>query len=185
MLFIEEMHRLAISGTTNGYKILSTVDKVNERHTELEEYGKYRVMSLCSIDLYVKIRKQEQRVRKCLNDALSASKTSIAPVNEFIQASKSLCKGYDVVMQEAKKNGLKKLDVDFYSLVDSRGREIYVVPNEDLKALLKHELESDNLCIYSMQELSHFLSDDNIAYQLKSKYNATLSGVKPVETNSQ
>ena len=87
-------------------------------------------------------------------------------------------------MIEAKKNGLTKIDIDFFCLNTSDGREIYVVPNEDLKALLKHELESDNLCIYSMQELSLLISDDKIAYELKKNFNAQLTGVKSVETNT-
>jgi hypothetical protein len=183
MLYIDDTHRLAISGTTNGYKILSAFDKVNVRHRELEEYGVYRVMSCCSLELYRKIRTQEDLVRKRLNIALSTEKGTKA-VDEFCASADSLCRGYDLVMIEAKKNGLTKIDIDFFCLNTSDGREIYVVPNEDLKALLKHELESDNLCIYSMQELSLLISDDKIAYELKKNFNAQLTGVKSVETNT-
>lgn len=98
-------------------------------------------------------------------------------VQEFVKSAMSLCKGYELVIKTAKERGLHKLDVDFFNLECSNGKEIYVVPTEDMKAVLRMELDNDNLCIYSMSELSLLLSDDKIAYELKTKFNAQLTGV--------
>ena len=87
----------------------------------------------------------------------------------------SLIKGYELVIKTAKKNGLSKLDLDAFNFTRSDGKEFYVVPNEDMKKILKMELKKDNLCIYSMEELAILISDDNIAYEFKSRFDAQVT----------
>lgn len=178
MLELDDLHSLSISGTPNGTKILKARRTVNESHRELLYYGKFRVMACLPIDLYTKVRKQEDIVRKKYHKALNASKKDVGIVQEFVKSAMSLVKGYELVIKTAKDRGLEKLDVDFFNIEISDGREIFVVPNEDMKDLLRTEKGTDNLCIYSMPELCFMLSDDKIAYELKTNFNATLTGVK-------
>jgi len=177
VLELDSLHRLSISGTPNGIKIIKAMDMINESHKELLYYGKFRVMSCLSIDLYSKVRKQETIVRGRFLKALSASKRDTTTVQEFVKSAMSLIKGYELVIKTAKDKGLERLDVDFFNIEISDGREIMIVPNEDMKEILRQEKGSDNLCIYSMQELCLLLSDDKIAYDLKTNFNATLTGV--------
>ena len=177
MLNLSDFHRMALAGKTNGIQIVKAVDMVNTAHQALLDYGKYRVMACLPIDLYTKVRKQELLVRERLNTALSAGDKDTKPVKEFVKSAMSLCKGYELVIKTAKDRGLHKLDIDFFCLECSDGREIYVVPTEDMKDKLRMELHSDSLCIYSMSELSLLLSNDKIAYELKKQFNAQLTGV--------
>tara|TARA_R100001463_G_C3526246_1_gene221235 strand:+ start:90 stop:650 length:561 start_codon:yes stop_codon:yes gene_type:complete len=180
LLELDDFHRLALTGKTNGVQITKAVDMTNTAHQELLEYGKYRIMSCLPIDLYTKVRKQEALVYARYHKALGAGDKDTKTVKEFVKSAMSLCKGYEVVVKTAKDRGLHKLDLDFFNLESSDGKEIYVVPTEDMKAILRMELDNDNLCIYSMSELS-LLLDDKIAYELKTKFNATLTGVNSVD----
>jgi len=177
LLELDDFHRLALAGKSNGVKIVKAVDMANTAHQELLEYGKYRIMSCLPIDLYTKVRKQEGIVHTRFHKALRAGDKDMKTVQEFVKSAMSLLKGYELVIKTAKERGLHKLDVDFFNLESSNGKEIYVVPTEDMKAILRMELDNDNLCIYSMSELSLLLSDDKIAYELKRKFNAQLTGV--------
>jgi len=175
MLHIETFHRMALSGTTNGSRILHATDRVNQAHSHLAAYGLYRVMSVCGVDLYIKVRKQEDLVRKRLNNALSATKTDPKKIEMFTKSCHSLIKGYELVLETAKKKGLSKLDLDFYNVEDSNGRVIYVVPNEDMKKILYLEMQTTNLCVYTMPEMVELINTDDLTYTLKSKYDATLT----------
>lgn len=176
MLELDSLIRLEINKTTNGKKITKAVDMVNTAHQELLNYGKFRIMSAIPYELYGKVRKQEALVHDSFNKALNATKTDIVTVQSFVKSCMSLITGYKKVIQTARDRGLSKLDIDFFCLECSDGREIYVTPTEDMKAVLRGELNSDNLCIYSMDELAILLSDDKIAYELKTKFDATLTG---------
>ena len=61
LLELDDFHRLALAGKTNGVQIVKAVDMTNTAHQELLEYGKYRIMSCLPIDLYTKVRKQGDR----------------------------------------------------------------------------------------------------------------------------
>jgi len=175
MLHLDHLHRASLAGTSNGYKILKAVDMVNTKHQDLLEYGKFRIMSMISVDLYVNVRKQEEIVFKRFNEALQAHDKQVGIVKKFIESAMSLIKGYELVIKGAKANGLSKLDSDWFNFERSDGKEFYVVPNEDMKKILKMELKKDNLCIYSMEELAILISDDNIAYEFKSRFDAQVT----------
>lgn len=180
MLELDNLHRLSLKGTTNGYQIIKAVDLTLLAHQQLLEYGKYRVMSCIPVSLYKKVRTQEDLVDKRFNQALAATKKDLKIVAAFVKSCLSLIKGYELVIKTAKAKGLTALDIDFFNFQCSDGREIYVVPHADMKALLRKEIKSDNLCIYTMQELGHLLSDDKIAYELKTRFDAQLTGAKSV-----
>tara|TARA_R100000742_G_C4259034_1_gene76879 strand:+ start:317 stop:877 length:561 start_codon:yes stop_codon:yes gene_type:complete len=181
MLDLPDLHRLGLKGTTNGYKILKAVDLVNTAHQGVLDYGKYRVMSCIPIELYTKVRTQESLVRDRFEQAIKVSKKDARPIELFVKSCLSLVKGYTLVIETAQKRGLSELDLDFYCFETSTGKEIYVVPNEDMKAILHKELNNDNLCIYSMPELCLLISNDEVAYEMKKKFQATLTGVKPLD----
>ena len=182
MLELDNLHRMSLKGTTNGYKIIKAVDLTLLAHAQLLDYGKYRVMSCIPVSLYKKVRTQEDLVHKKFNRALSASKKDLKSVEAFVKSCLSLIKGYELVIATAKSRGLTALDIDFFNFQCSDCREIYVVPTPDMKSLLRKEIKSDNLCIYTMQELGHLLSNDKIAYQFKTRFDAQLTGAKAVDT---
>ena len=177
-LHLDNLHKQALHGTTNGYKILKTVDSVNTAWRELNYYGKYRVMARIELQMYKDVRVQEEIVRKKFNQALSASDKMVAVVQSFVKSSISLIKGYELCIQAAKKQGLDKIDVDAWHCESSTGVKYYVVPDEDVKTILRADIMAQGIepmpCIYSMPELCVLMSGDQIAYEFKTKFDAEM-----------
>ena len=104
LLELDDFHRLALAGKTNGVQIVKAVDMTNTAHQELLEYGKYRIMSCLPIDLYTKVRKQEGgSYTPAITKHYERGDKDMKTVQEFVKSAMSLCKGYELVIRPLKK----------------------------------------------------------------------------------
>ena len=58
-LYLSEQQRATLERTNMGKEVLQKVQKTEEKYMELLRYGKTRVLSCIPLDLYTKIKKQE------------------------------------------------------------------------------------------------------------------------------
>ena len=180
VLYLNELLRVSLAGTPRGCKILKAVDCVSAGEHQLFRYGKYRVMACRSVDMYAKVRKQERIVNQKMTGAIEAGDKDVKKVEAFVTSCLSLVKGYTQVIEIAQTKGLEVMPIDYFN-IEYNGKELYVCQDEDMKALLRKELKSDKLLLYSMEELSVLLTHDTFINDLKTTFQATLEGTECVK----
>ena len=172
-LYISEIDRTTLESTNMGKEVLQQLSKTEDKYMELLKYGRTRVLSVIKIDLYTKIRKQEDVTCKNLNEYLIRPK-QVQHKDALMASLKALHKGYDIVIAQALESGLEHIDVDFFNVTKPNGDEIMVVPERNTKAIMQLEHQGKPILIYTMQEFCTLISNDKIQYQMKKKFQATI-----------
>jgi len=176
-LYLSEQQRATLESTSMGKEVLQQLQKTEEKYLELLKYGKTRVLSCIPLDLYTKIKKQEGVT--CGNLGHFVAKPKHIPTKETLMKSlQSLYKGYSIVIDTAKASGLEKIDIDFFNITKSNGDEIFVVPDRNTKAIIEEQHQDKPILVYTMQELCHLISGDEMQYELKKKFQATVEQPK-------
>lgn len=176
-LYLSEQQRATLERTNMGKEVLQKVQKTEEKYMELLRYGKTRVLSCIPLDLYTKIKKQEDVTCGNLRKYLNTPK-HIPTKDTLINSLKALYRGYGVVIETAIESGLEKIDIDFFNITKSNGDEIFVVPDRNTKAIIEEQHQDKPILVYTMQELCHLISGDEMQYTMKKNFQATVEEPK-------
>jgi len=176
-LYLSEEQRATLERTNMGKEVLQQLQKTEEKYSELLKYGKTRVLSCIPLDLYAKIKKQEGITCNNLAEYLIRPK-HIPKKDVLIKSLKALHKGYGIVIETAIESGLEKIDIDFFNITKSNGDEIFVVPDRNTKAIIEEQHQDKPILVYTMQELCHLISGDEMQYELKKNFQATVEQPK-------
>tara|TARA_R110002012_G_scaffold138888_5_gene295823 strand:+ start:9953 stop:10525 length:573 start_codon:yes stop_codon:yes gene_type:complete len=172
-LYISEIDRTALERTNMGKEVLQQLSRTEDKYMELLKYGRARVLSVLEVNLYTKIKKQEDITCNNLKEYLIRPKL-LATKDTLIASLKALYKGYDIVIAKALESGLERIDVDFFAITKPNGDEIMVVPDRNTKAVLELEYQGKSVLIYTMQELCTLISSDDMQYEMKKNFQATI-----------